>query len=148
MDLATRILGRASSLWNVYGPTETTIWSTIKQITAEDKTISIGRPIDNTFIYILDKFQNPLAPGAAGEIYIGGEGVAKGYHDQPILNYEKFVEDPFAGEPGAMMYRTGDLGMYLNDGNLMYLSRIDAQVKIRGYRIETGEIEFHMAKDP
>jgi amino acid adenylation domain-containing protein len=148
MDLATRILGRASSLWNVYGPTETTIWSTIKQITADDKTISIGRPIDNTFIYILDKFQNPLAPGAAGEIYIGGEGVAKGYHDQPILNYEKFVEDPFAGEPGAMMYRTGDLGMYLNDGNLMYLSRIDAQVKIRGYRIETGEIEFHMAKDP
>jgi amino acid adenylation domain-containing protein len=148
MDLATRILDRASSLWNVYGPTETTIWSTIKQITTEDKTISIGRPIDNTFIYILDKFQNPLAPGAAGEIYIGGEGVAKGYHDQPILNYEKFVDDPFTGEPGAMMYRTGDLGMYLNDGNLMYISRIDAQVKIRGYRIETGEIEFHMAKDP
>lgn len=148
MDLATRILERASSLWNVYGPTETTIWSTIKQITVEDKFISIGKPIDNTFIYILDKFQNPLAPGAAGEIYIGGEGVAKGYHDQPILTYEKFVEDPFSNEPGAMMYRTGDLGKYLPDGNLMYISRIDAQVKIRGYRIETGEIEFHMAKDP
>lgn len=148
MDLATRILARASSLWNVYGPTETTVWSTIKEITPEDKQVSIGKPIDNTFIYILDKFQNPLAPGAAGEIYIGGEGVAKGYLDQPILNYEKFIEDPFADTPGAMMYRTGDLGKYLPDGNLMYLSRIDAQVKIRGYRIETGEIEFHMAKDP
>jgi amino acid adenylation domain-containing protein len=148
MDLATRILGRASSLWNVYGPTETTIWSTIKEITTDDKTISIGKPIDNTFIYILDKFQNPLAPGAAGEIYIGGEGVAKGYLDQPILNYEKFVDDPFVATPGAMMYRTGDLGAYLPDGNLMYLSRIDAQVKIRGYRIETGEIEHHLAQDP
>ncbi|OOQ61561.1 non-ribosomal peptide synthetase [Mucilaginibacter pedocola] len=148
LDLATRILERASSLWNVYGPTETTIWSTIKQITPNDEFISIGKPIDNTYIYILDKFQNPLAPGAAGEIYIGGEGVAKGYHDQPILTYEKFVEDPFVNEPGAMMYRTGDLGKYLPDGNLMYISRIDAQVKIRGYRIETGEIEFHMGKDP
>jgi amino acid adenylation domain-containing protein len=148
MDLATRILGRASSLWNVYGPTETTIWSTIKEITEEDEAISIGKPIDNTFIYILDKFQNMLAPGAAGEIYIGGEGVAKGYLNQPILTYDKFVDDPFAGTPGAMMYRTGDLGSYTPDGNLMYISRIDAQVKIRGYRIETGEIEFHMAKDP
>jgi amino acid adenylation domain-containing protein len=148
MDLATRILERASSLWNVYGPTETTIWSTIKQITAEDKSISIGKPIDNTFIYILDNFQKPLAPGAAGEIYIGGEGVAKGYHDQPIMTYERFIEDPFSDEPGAMMYRTGDLATYLPDGNIMYLSRVDAQVKIRGYRIETGEIEFHMAKDP
>lgn len=148
MDLATRILARASSLWNVYGPTETTIWSTIKQITEDDKVISIGKPIDNTFIYILDQFQNPLAPGAAGEIHIGGEGVAKGYLDQPILNYEKFVDDPFAGTPGAMMYRTGDLGTYTPEGDLMYISRIDAQVKIRGYRIETGEIEFHLSKDP
>ncbi len=146
MDLATRILGRASSLWNVYGPTETTIWSTIKQITTEDKSISIGKPIDNTFIYILDPFQNPLATGAAGEIYIGGEGVAKGYLNQPTLTSEKFVADPFV--PGAMMYRTGDLGSFLPDGNLMYISRIDAQVKIRGYRIETGEIEFHLMKDP
>lgn len=146
MDLATRIMGRATSLWNVYGPTETTIWSTIKEITTDDQFISIGKPIDNTFIYILDTFQNPLAPGAAGEIYIGGEGVAKGYLNQPILTYKKFVDDPFV--PGHMMYRTGDLGTYLPDGNLMYISRIDAQVKIRGYRIETGEIEFHLMKDP
>lgn len=148
MDLATRILERASSLWNVYGPTETTIWSTIKQITHQDTSISIGRPIDNTYIYILDKFQNQLATGAAGEIHIGGEGVAKGYLDQPIMNYEKFVDDPFDDTPGAMMYCTGDLGTYTPNGELIYLSRVDAQVKIRGYRIETGEIEFHLAKDP
>ena len=148
IDLATRILPRATSLWNVYGPTEATIWSTVKEITADDKVISIGKPIDNTHIYVLDKFQNQLAPGAAGEIHIGGEGVAKGYLNQPILNYEKFVDNPFSGTPGALMYRTGDLGTYTQTGDLMYISRMDAQVKIRGYRIETGEIEFHLAKDP
>jgi amino acid adenylation domain-containing protein len=147
MDLAQRILDRATSLWNVYGPTETTIWSTLKQITANDGFISIGKPIDNTRIYILDKFQNPLIAGAAGEIYIGGEGIAHGYLNQHELTAEKFVSDPFLDEPGAKMYRTGDLGTFLPDGNLMYLSRIDAQVKIRGYRIETGEIEFNLAKE-
>ncbi|GGH08663.1 non-ribosomal peptide synthetase [Mucilaginibacter phyllosphaerae] len=147
MDLAQRILDKASSLWNVYGPTETTIWSTLKEITADDGFISIGKPIDNTQIYILDKYQNPLIAGAAGEIYIGGEGIAHGYLNQPELTAEKFVSDPFLGEPGAKMYRTGDLGTFLPDGNLMYLSRIDAQVKIRGYRIETGEIEFNLAKE-
>ncbi|RYU91300.1 non-ribosomal peptide synthetase [Mucilaginibacter terrigena] len=147
MDLAQRILERSASLWNVYGPTETTIWSTLKEITANDGFISIGKPIDNTFIYILDQFQNPLVPGAAGEIYIAGEGVAKGYLNQPELTAEKFVPDPFSDEPGAKMYRTGDLGSFTPDGDLMYLSRIDAQVKIRGYRIETGEIEFNLAKE-
>jgi amino acid adenylation domain-containing protein len=147
MDLAQRILDRATSLWNVYGPTETTIWSTLKEVTADDGFISIGKPIDNTQIYILDKFQNPLIAGAAGEIYIGGEGIAHGYLNQPELTAEKFVSDPFLDEPGAKMYRTGDLGTFTPDGNLMYLSRIDAQVKIRGYRIETGEIEFNLAKE-
>jgi amino acid adenylation domain-containing protein len=146
MDLATRILDHAASLWNVYGPTETTIWSTIKQITAEDKVISIGKPIDNTGIYILDKFLNPLKPGVAGELYINGEGVAKGYHNQQALTDEKFVADPFSGIPGAKMYRTGDLATFTAEGNLMYISRMDAQVKIRGYRIETGEIEYNLSQ--
>lgn len=147
MDLAQRILEKATSLWNVYGPTETTIWSTLKEITVDDGSISIGKPIDNTQIYILDKYQNPLIAGAAGEIYIGGEGIAQGYLNQPELTAEKFVLDPFSDEPGAKMYRTGDLGSFTADGNLMYLSRIDAQVKIRGYRIETGEIEFNLVKE-
>ncbi|MGY4537884.1 amino acid adenylation domain-containing protein [Mucilaginibacter sp. UYNi724] len=147
MDLAQRILGKATSLWNVYGPTETTVWSTLKEITADDGFVSIGKPIDNTQIYILDKYQKPLIAGAAGEIYIGGEGIAHGYLNQPELTAEKFVSNPFSDEPEAKMYRTGDLGTFTPDGNLMYLSRIDAQVKIRGYRIETGEIEFNLAKE-
>ena len=147
MDLAQQILDKAASLWNVYGPTETTIWSTLKEIRSGDGFISIGKPIDNTFIYILDKYGNMLPPGVAGEIYIAGEGVAKGYLNQAELTAEKFVADPFSDEPGAMMYRTGDLGTYTKDGELVYLSRIDAQVKIRGYRIETGEIEYNLAKE-
>jgi amino acid adenylation domain-containing protein len=147
VDLAQRILERALSLWNVYGPTETTIWSTIKQITAQDVVISIGKPIDNTSIYILDKYLNPMATGVAGEIYIGGEGIAQGYLNQPELTAQKFVSDPFSSEPGAKMYSTGDLGTFTAEGDVMYLSRVDAQVKIRGYRIETGEIEFNLAKE-
>lgn len=146
-ELAQKLVTRASSLWNVYGPTETTVWSTIKHITADDATISIGRPINNTSIYILDKFSKPLAPGVAGEIYIGGDGVAKGYLNRPELTAEKFIDDPFTGIPGAKMYRTGDLGKYMHNGELECLGRIDAQVKIRGYRIETGEIEFQLAKE-
>ncbi|MBB5395405.1 amino acid adenylation domain-containing protein [Mucilaginibacter sp. AK015] len=147
IDLAARILGRASSLWNVYGPTETTIWSTLKEIKHTDRAVSIGKPIDNTLVYILDKFQKPLMPGAAGGIYIGGEGVALGYLNQPQLTSEKFIADPFSAEGNAKLYRTGDLGTFTADGDLMYLSRIDAQVKIRGYRIETGEIEFNLSKE-
>jgi amino acid adenylation domain-containing protein len=147
MDLAQRILDKATSLWNVYGPTETTIWSTLKEIKEDDGFISIGKPIDNTAIYILDPFQNMLSPGVAGEIYIAGEGVAEGYLNQTELTAEKFVSNPFSDEPMAKMYRTGDLGTFTPDGDLMYISRIDAQVKIRGYRIETGEIEFNLAKE-
>jgi len=147
-DLSQRLLNRASSLWNVYGPTETTVWSTIKQLTKNDEVITIGRPINNTSIYILDKFLNPLAPGVAGEIYIGGDGVAKGYLNRPELTAEKFVDDPFTKQAGEKMYRTGDLGKFLPNGEIICLGRIDAQVKIRGYRIETGEIEFQLAKEP
>ncbi len=146
-ELAQRLLSRASSLWNVYGPTETTVWSTVKQLSAGDKVISIGRPINNTSIYILDKFAIPLEPGVAGEIYIGGDGVAKGYLNRPELTAEKFIDDPFSKIPGSKMYRTGDLGRFLPDGEIECLGRIDAQVKIRGYRIETGEIEFQLAKE-
>jgi amino acid adenylation domain-containing protein len=146
-ELAQRILNCCSSLWNVYGPTETTVWSTVKQIKAEDKTISIGRPIDNTSIYILDKFFKPLAPGIPGEIFIGGEGVAKGYLNRAELTDEKFIADPFSNISGAKMYRTGDLGKFMDNGEIECLGRADAQVKIRGYRIETGEIEYQLVNE-
>lgn len=147
MELAHRLINCSSSLWNVYGPTETTVWSTLKQLKEQDKVISIGRPINNTSIYILDKFLNPLAPGIAGEIYIGGDGVAKGYLNRPELTEEKFINNPFSEQAGEKMYRTGDLGKFMPNGEIECLGRIDAQIKIRGYRIETGEIEFHLAKE-
>ncbi|GAA3987776.1 non-ribosomal peptide synthetase [Mucilaginibacter dorajii] len=143
-ELAERVVKQAASLWNVYGPTETTIWSTIKEIKADDELITVGRPIDNTSIYILDNFQNPLPAGIEGEIYIGGDGVAKGYLNQPVLTIEKFVNDPFLAIPGAKMYRTGDMGRFMANGEIECLGRIDSQIKIRGYRIEAGEIEYHL----
>jgi amino acid adenylation domain-containing protein len=143
-ELAERIIPRAESLWNVYGPTETTIWSTIKQITADSNPITVGRPIDNTAIYILDNSLNPLAPGTTGEIYIGGDGVAKGYLNHPGLTDEKFIRDSFSNKPRAKMYRTGDLGRFMESGEIECLGRVDAQIKIRGYRIEAGEIEYHL----
>lgn len=145
-ELAEKLLPRATSLWNVYGPTETTVWSTIKELKSTEKPITIGRPINNTSVYILDKFMRPLPAGVAGEIYIGGDGVAKGYLNRPELTAEKFLDDPFAEQPGAKMYRTGDLGKYWANGEIECLGRIDAQVKIRGFRIETGEIEFQLAQ--
>jgi len=147
LELAQRLINCSTSLWNVYGPTETTIWSTVKQLTADDKVISIGKPIDNTSIYILDNFFKPLAPGIPGEIYIGGEGVAKGYLNRPELTEEKFVDDPFLNQPGIKMYRTGDLGKFMENGEIECLGRVDAQVKIRGYRIETGEIEYQLVNE-
>jgi amino acid adenylation domain-containing protein len=146
VELAYRILNTNSTLWNVYGPTETTIWSTAKEITTANKVISIGRPINNTSIYILDEFLKPQAPGVPGEIYIGGDGVGKGYLNRPELTAEKFINDLYSKIPGSLMYRTGDLGKFMPNGEIECLGRIDSQVKIRGYRIETGEIEFHLAK--
>lgn len=147
-ELAEKILEKASSLWNVYGPTETTIWSTIKEIKPEDPAITIGRPIENTSIYILDKNLNPLDTGTIGEIFIGGDGLAAGYLNQPDLTAEKFITDPFSGRTGAKMYRTGDLGRFMDNGEIECLGRADAQIKIRGYRIETGEIEYHLINKP
>ncbi|MBC7873088.1 MAG: amino acid adenylation domain-containing protein, partial [Ferruginibacter sp.] len=127
-------------VWNVYGPTETTIWSTIKKLETGQK-VSIGKPVANTGIYILSKGHKLCPVGIAGEICITGDGLARGYLNRSDLTIEKFVSHPFSEEKGARMYKTGDLGRWLPDGNLECLGRIDDQVKIRGYRIELGEIE-------
>ncbi|WP_053067905.1 non-ribosomal peptide synthetase, partial [Xenorhabdus khoisanae] len=131
-------------LLHVYGPTETTTFATAYDIPvtdSEEGKLPIGRPISNTQIYILDKQGQPVPQGAAGEIYIGGDGVARGYLNQPDLTAERFLTNPFSSEPGARMYKTGDLGRWLPDGNIECLGRNDFQVKIRGFRIELGEIE-------
>ncbi|MCG1018059.1 non-ribosomal peptide synthetase, partial [Mycetohabitans sp. B4] len=131
-------------LINGYGPTESTTFTTTYRINAirEDiVSIPIGRPIANTRIYLLDRYGQPVPLGTVGELYIGGAGVARGYLNRPELTAERFVRDPFASEPDARMYKTGDLARYLPDGNLEFLGRNDHQVKIRGFRIELGEIE-------
>ena len=136
-DLAARLVSTCGSVWNMYGPTETTIWSSVARIESED--VTIGRPIANTRMYVLDGHQEPVPRGVVGELWIGGEGVARGYLNRAELTGERFVRDPF--HEGARMYRTGDLARHLPDGRLECLGRIDNQVKIRGYRIELEEIE-------
>jgi amino acid adenylation domain-containing protein len=146
-DLLRALLPRVGQLWNLYGPTETTVWSTVHRILDTESPISIGRPIDNTSVYVLDPRGDPVPPGVTGELCIGGLGVARGYRDRPELTQARFVADPFLDPPGRM-FRTGDLGRVLVDGNLLCLGRIDAQVKIRGVRIELGEIESALADCP
>jgi amino acid adenylation domain-containing protein len=133
---------------NMYGPTETTIWSSVYfcQQDADTRSMPIGKPIANTQIYILDARGEPAPIGVAGELHIGGDGVARGYLNQPELTAERFLNDPFAAQPGARMYRTGDLGRWLPDGNVELLGRNDFQVKLRGFRIELGEIEARLAQ--
>jgi amino acid adenylation domain-containing protein len=140
-DLAAGLLSRCGSLWNMYGPTETTIWSTLIQISSPTQLITIGRPIANTQVYILDGSRNPVPIGRTGEIFIGGDGLARGYQNLPELTAEKFVPNPFDLSGNSRLYRTGDLGRYLADGQIEFLGRMDNQVKLRGYRIELGEIE-------
>jgi len=144
-DLINKLIARCSELWNMYGPTETTVWSTVKHITS-DEDISIGKPIDNTQVYILDEKLNNFTDGTIGEIYIGGDGVAKGYLNRPELTNERFVDDVFSGIPESKMYRTGDLGKIREDGEIVCLGRIDHQVKVRGYRIELEEIEQNLLR--
>lgn len=127
------------AIYNMYGPTETAIWSTCCKVEQDVDKILIGKPIANTQIYILDKQLNLLPIGTAGEIYIGGKGVAKGYINNPELTAERFIKNPFA--PGEHFYRTGDFGKWLSDGNIDYIGRKDDQVKVHGHRIELGEIE-------
>ena len=136
-------------LWNTYGPTETTINATQRQINTNRSTWdSIGRPLPNTRVYILDEHMQPVPLGATGEIYIGGPGVARGYLNRPELTAERFVPDPFAAESGTRMYKTGDLAHWLPDSNINFVGRKDYQVKIRGFRIELGEIEARLAEHP
>ncbi|MEZ2339472.1 condensation domain-containing protein, partial [Mucilaginibacter sp. RCC_168] len=131
---------KIGDIWNVYGPTETTIWSSIKKLSITEG-VTIGRPIGNTQIYILGPDQGLVPVGVTGEICIGGAGLARGYLNRPDLTAEKFILHPFSTAPDARIYRTGDLGRWLPDGNIEFLGRGDDQVKIRGYRIEPGEIE-------
>jgi amino acid adenylation domain-containing protein len=141
LNLSRQLTSRCDSLWNMYGPTETTIWSAVKQIQADDESITIGHPIANTQIYLLDEQGQAVAAGTIGEIVIGGDGVAQGYWKRPELTAEKFIPNSFSTEPNSILYRTGDLGKLLPSGDFQCLGRIDHQVKIRGHRIELGEIE-------
>jgi amino acid adenylation domain-containing protein len=147
-DLADQLLARGVELWNMYGPTETTVWSTCAHVTDTSKGITIGKPIANTIVRILDT-QNALCPiGVPGELCIGGAGVALGYWARPELTAERFIADPFSVTPGegARLYRTGDRARWRNDGTLEHLGRLDDQVKLRGFRIEVGEIEAGIAQ--
>ena len=139
--LAKQLATRCGSLWNVYGPTETTIWSTSVEIFGDEQSISIGRPISNTDVYVLDANRELVPIGVPGELYIGGDGLARGYLNRPDLTAERFVPNPFSNDSDSKLYRTGDLCRWRDDGTLEYLGRIDHQVKLRGFRIELGEIE-------
>jgi amino acid adenylation domain-containing protein len=145
-DLAASLLERCVALWNMYGPTETTIWSTTERIERTDREITIGRPIANTDVYILDQFLQPVPIGVSGELYIGGHGLAQGYRGRSDLTEERFIPHPFSPDPLARLYRTGDLARYRPDGRIVHLGRSDHQVKIRGYRIELGEIETALSR--
>ncbi len=139
-ELAQALLGRCHSLWNMYGPTETTIWSAVAKV-EPDEPVLVGTPIANTQFYVLDSHLEPVAVGVPGELHIGGDGLARGYLNRPTLTAEKFVPSPFATRPGARLYKTGDLVRHRPDGRIEFLGRIDHQVKLRGFRIELGEIE-------
>src|SRR6185295_14405958 len=144
--LAAELAGKVGSLWNMYGPTETAVWSTLDRV--EAGPISIGRPIAATGTYVVDRFGDLLPAGVPGELWIGGAGVARGYHARPDLTAERFVPDAFSGEAGARLYRTGDLARWWSDGRLECLGRLDTQVKVRGHRIELGEIESVLGSHP
>jgi|GEM_PF-1255062 len=147
-DLAEQLLEKCANLWNVYGPTEATVWATIHQVEAGVGSIPIGRPIANTQVHILDPNQQPVSIGEPGELHIGGLGLARGYLNRPKLTSEKFIPNPFSQKPDSHLYKTGDLARYDRDGNIEFLGRIDHQVKVRGYRIELGEIEATLNQHP
>ena len=153
-DLAASLISRCGELWNMYGPTETTVWSTCTRVVDPGQGISIGAPIANTTVWILDARNQPCPAGVAGEICIGGRGVSLGYLNRPELTAEKFIDDvlssPFGANEGIAapkLYRTGDRGRWLGDGNLEHLGRLDFQVKVRGHRIELGEIDIALVLD-
>jgi amino acid adenylation domain-containing protein len=139
-----------AALFNEYGPTEATVWSSVHdcQRLAERRPVPIGRPVMNTQIYVLDRQFQPVPVGVTGEIHIGGEGVARGYLNHPDLTAERFVPDPFSRTPGARLYRTSDMARFLVDGQIEFIGRRDQQVKLRGFRIEPGEIETVLGQHP
>jgi amino acid adenylation domain-containing protein len=147
-QLANRLLESSQELWNLYGPTETTIWSAVGRVRAGEGPVLIGPPIANTQFYILDVNGQVCPFGVSGELHIGGDGVAAGYYRQPALTHEKFIPDPFHSDPGARLYKSGDLVRKLPSNDLEFLGRLDHQVKIRGFRIELGEIEAAIAQQP
>ncbi|MEG4277142.1 amino acid adenylation domain-containing protein [Microcoleus sp. MON1_C1] len=161
-QLANQLLLRGAAVWNLYGPTETTIWSTLYQVDCKDESVSIGRPIANTQIFILDRYLMPVPVGVFGELHIGGAGLSRGYLNRPELTAEKFIPNPFAEDgihasfilhPSSFilserLYKTGDLARYLPDGNIEFMGRSDHQVKVRGFRIELGEIEAVLSQYP
>ncbi|HEY6397455.1 MAG TPA: amino acid adenylation domain-containing protein, partial [Solirubrobacteraceae bacterium] len=143
--LADRLIEAGVELWNMYGPTETTIWSTCARLSTIGEPLTIGRPIANTTIYVLDRHLQPVSVGVAGELWIGGDGLAHGYRGRPDLTEERFIPSPFGD---GRIYRTGDLVRYRTSGEIEFLGRIDNQVKVRGFRIELGEIETVLARHP
>jgi alanine racemase len=153
--LANQLLDKVASLWHMYGPTETTVWSMVHRVEYGDRPVPLGHAIANTQIYIVKentrRKDDPIelvSPGEAGEVYIGGDGVARGYLNRVELTQEKFISDPFSLDPTARLYRTGDLARLLPDGSIEMIGRIDNQVKIRGYRIELGDIETTLSQHP
>jgi amino acid adenylation domain-containing protein len=145
-ELVDKLAPRVASVWNMYGPTETTIWSCIQRLHAGGGVVPIGRPIGNTQVYVLDGALQPVPAGVPGELHIGGDGLALGYFDRPELTAERFIPSPFVA--GAKLYKTGDLCRFREGGALEFLGRLDFQVKLRGYRIELGEIEAVLAQHP
>jgi len=145
--LAAELVTRSRSVWNLYGPTETTIWSAAARVLPE-AAVTLGRPIANTSLYVLGSDLEPAPIGVPGELYIGGDGVALGYRRRPELTAERFLPDPFAGRPGARFYRTGDLVRRRARGEIEFLGRIDHQVKVRGFRIELGEVQSALEEQP
>lgn len=152
-DLARRLLVRSPELWNMYGPTETTIWSSAQRITTADTPITLGQPIANTRFYVVDDAMALAPQGAVGELLIGGAGVAAGYWDMPALTEQRFIVDQFntrshPDQPAGRLYRTGDLVRMRHDGMVQFIARMDDQIKIRGFRIELGEIDSVLAQHP
>ncbi len=145
-DLVNRLAPLCGEMWNVYGPTETTIWSTVARLEVGDGPVLIGRPIDNTQVYVVNTSMQPQPVGVVGELLIGGDGLAQGYHELPDLTADRFIDSPFL--EGAKLYRTGDLARWTADGSLECLGRMDHQVKVRGFRIELGEIETLLEQHP